>query len=131
MLHIPDAGFISTLIVGISSSLYFSYISATNTFNTPANIITKTGFHFVFLSSTTLIAKISTMSHLTPSMLIIPLPQKAVQISANDTPLPKFECHYRRELACAASLPDFVLFMITSLSHKYFDNHLVIFYIFL
>ena len=112
MLHIPDAGFISTLIVGISSSLYFSYISATNTFNTPANIITKTGFHFVFLSSTTLIAKISTMSHLTPSMLIIPLPQKVVQISANDTPLPKFECHYRRELACAASLPDSVLFMI-------------------
>ena len=131
MLHIPDAGFISTLIVGISSSLYFSYISATNTFNTPANIITKTGFHFVFLSSTTLIAKISTMSHLTPSMLIIPLPQKAVQTSANDTPLPKFECHYRRELACAASLPDSVLFMTTSLSHKYFDNHLVIFYIFL
>ena len=78
MLHIPDAGFISTLIVGISSSLYFSYISATNTFNTPANIITKIGFHFVFLSSTTLIAKISTMSHLIPSMLIMPLPQKAV-----------------------------------------------------
>ena len=25
---------------------------------------------------------------------------------------PKFECHYRRELACAASFPDSVLFMI-------------------
>ena len=36
----------------------------------------------------------------------------STRTSANDTPLPKFECHYRRELACAATFPDPVLFMI-------------------
>ena len=27
-------------------------------------------------------------------------------------PLPKFKCHYRRELACTASFPDSILFMV-------------------
>ena len=77
-MHIPDEGFISTLIGGILFSCLSPYTSDTNTLITPANTITQIGFIFVFRSITTHMAKINTMTHFVPVKVIVLLPQKAV-----------------------------------------------------